>query len=125
MTACFTNLGTLSAAANYAGAWEDANCNAHHQDGRARYFHFTLSEPKSISISLSSGALYVSRDTPKNGWGSVPGPGYEHRKSVRRDNGKLLHGGSNTVTLTLAAGTTYTAEAAGTSGDFTLNIDPQ
>ncbi len=125
VTACFTSMGTLSSAAEYAGAWDDANCNAHHQDGRARYFHFTLSEAKSVSISLSSGALYVSRDTPKNGWGTVPGPGYEHRKNVRRDNGKLVHDGGNSVTLTLDAGETYMVEAAGTSGDFTLNIDPQ
>ena len=67
----------------------------------------------------------MSKDKPNNGWGSVPGPGHDHRKSVRRDNGKLLHDGSNTVTLTLEAGTTYTVEAAGDSGDFTVSIAPQ
>ena len=125
VTACFTTMGTLSSAAEYAGTWDDADCKAHHQDGRARYFHFTLSEPKSVSISLSSGALYVSKDTPKNGWGTVPGPGYEHRKSVRRANGKLVHDGGSSATLTLATGTTYTVEVAGSGGTFTLSIAPQ
>ena len=45
---------------------------------------------------------------------------YEHRSSVRRDNGKLVHDGphvatpeedGNTVTLTLEAGTTYTLDS--------------
>ena len=53
---------------------------------------------------------------------------------MRRANGKLLHDGphiataendGNTVTLSLAAGSTYTVEAAGASGDFTVNITPQ
>ena len=55
-------------------------------------------------------------------------------REVRRDNGKLLHDGphvatadndGNTVTLTLFAGETYTVEAAGDSGDFSLSIEPQ
>ena len=128
VTACFTDLGTLSAAAEYAGAWDDADCKAHHQDSRARYFHFTVSEQTTVTITLTSdadAALYVSKDTPQNGWGTAPKGTYEHRKNVRRGNGKLVHDGSNSATLTLVAGETYTVEAAGTSGDFTLNIDPQ
>ena len=124
VTACFTNLGTLTAAADYAGSWDDADCKAHHQDSRARYFHFTLSEETTVSISLSAGVLYVSKDTPQNGWGATPKGTYEHRKNVRRGNGKLVHDGGNSATLTLAAGE-YTAEAAGGSADFTLSIAPQ
>ena len=125
VTTCFTQLGMLSAAGDYAGAWDDADCKAHHQDSRGRYFQFTLMEETTVQISLSAGALYVSKDTPKNGWGSVPGPGYEHRRNVRRDNGKLVHDGSNTVTLTLEAGETYTVEAAGDGGGtFTLSVTP-
>ena len=125
VTACFTNLSELTAAAEYAGSWSDANCKAHHQDSRARYFHFSLSEETTVSISLSAGALYISKDTPNNGWGTAPKGTYEQRKNVRRDNGKLVHDGSNSVTLTLAAGKIYTVEAAGGSGDFTLSIAPQ
>ena len=139
VTDCFTDLGTLSAAVEYTGSWDDDECRAHHQDGAARYFHFTVSEETTVTITLtpeSGGALFVSRDTPQNGWGSVPGPGYEHRKSVRRDNGKLVHDGphvaaagtgGNTVTLTLAAGVTYTVEAAGTAGGgaFAISFEPQ
>ncbi len=125
VTACFTNLGTLTAAADFAGSWDDANCKAHHQDSLGRYFHFTLSEETTVSISLSAGALYVSKDTPQNGWGTAPKGTYEHRKNVRRGNGKLVHDGSNSATLTLVAGETYTVEAAGTSGDFTVSIAPQ
>ena len=127
VTACATDVGSLDEAAVYAGSLDDDACKAHHQDSRARYFEFTVSEETTVTITLTSdadAALYVSRDTPKNGWGSVPGPGYEHRVNVRRDNGKLVHDGSNTVTLTLAAGTTYTVEAAGDSGDFTISISP-
>ena len=73
--------------------------------------------------------------TPDNGWGAAPNGTYEHRRNVRRANGKLLHDGryvatlendGNTVTLTLTAGETYTVEAAGTSGDgkFTVSITP-
>ena len=87
-------------------------CRAHHQDSRARYFHFTVSGQKSVTISLSAGALYVPKGTPNNGWGAAPKGTYEHRREVRRTNGKLLHDGphvataqndSNTVTLTLTA----------------------
>ena len=124
-TACKTGLGSLSAAALYEGQWDDANCKAHHQDGRARYFEFTVPEQKTVTISLTAGTLYVSQGTPKNGWGNPPKGTYEHRKNVRRANGKLLHDGSNAVTLTLAAGATYTVEAAGSSGSFTVSITPQ
>ena len=123
VTLCFTDLGSLAAAVEYAGSWDDAECQAHHAASRARYFHFTLTEQTEVAINLSAGDIYVSHDTPKNGWGKVPGPGYEHRLSVRRDNGKLVHDGANTPTLTLAAGT-YTVEVAG-SGAFTISISPQ
>ncbi len=134
VTACTTDLGALTARALYAGKWDDAECKAHHQDGRARYFEFTLSADATVTISLSEGTLYVSKDKPNNGWGKVPGPGYEHRINVRTTNGKLLHDGpaaatatndGNTVTLNLKAGVTYTAEAVGTSGGtFAISIAP-
>ena len=34
VTACFTDLGTLMSAAEYAGSWDDGECKAHHQDSR-------------------------------------------------------------------------------------------
>ncbi len=129
VTSCFTNLGSLTGAAEFSGAWDDADCRAHHQDTSARYIHFTLSEETTVEISLESGgALFVSKDTPKNGWGMPPNSDYETRRMVRRGNGKLAHDGAHTglnrVTLTLAAGD-YTAEAAGSGGTFTLAIGPQ
>ena len=110
----------------------------HRQDSLGRYFHFTLSEETVVTITLtpeSEAALYVSRDTPRNGWGTPPNATYEDRRRIRRDNGKLVHDGpyvataendGNTVTLTLAAGE-YTVEAAGSSDDgtFTISIAPQ
>ena len=125
VTACETTIGSLSAMAEYAGRWDDAECKAHHQDSLARYFQFTLPADTTVSVSLTSGSLYVSKGTPKNGWGTEPGGGYDHRKNVRRGNGKLVHDGSNTATLALKAGETYTVEAAGSSGEFTVNIGPQ
>ena len=136
ITSCFTNLGSLTGAAEFSGAWDDADCRAHHQDRLARYIHFILSEETDVSITLmpeSGGALFVSQDTPKNGWGTPPNSDYETRRMVRRNNGKLAHDGahtgSNSVTLTLAAGE-YTAEATGPAsggepGTFTLNIKPR
>ena len=71
----------------------------------------------------------MSKYTPGRGWGAAPKGTYEHRRAVRRTNGKLLHDGthtnSNTATLTLAAGENYTVEAAGASGNFTVSIAPQ
>ncbi len=135
---CVTDLGELTAAVEFTGAWDDPECRAHHRaDSPARYVHFTVSEETEVSITLtpasaltpeSGGALFVSKDTPQNGWGTPPGATYEDRRSIRRGNGKLLHDGAHTVTLTLAAGETYTVEAASTSGDggsFTLSIAPQ
>ena len=129
VTSCFTDLGSLTGAAEFSGAWDDADCRAHHRDSAARYIHFTLSEETEVSITLrseSGGALFVSKDTPQNGWGTPPGATYEHRVNVRRDNGKLVHDGSNRVTLTLAPGATYTVEAVSTAGggNFTLSITP-
>ena len=125
VTACKTTIGVLTATAEYAGSQDDADCKAHHQDSRARYFKFTL----------SAGTLYVSKGTPQNGWGTEPNGTYEHRREVRRNNGKLVHDGphtataerdGNTATLTLAAGETYTVEAAGSGGGkFTVSIAPQ
>ena len=128
ITSCITDLNELTAAAEFSGAWDDADCRAHHQDSSARYIHFTLSEVTEVTVTLTSesgGALFVSKGAPQNGWGTPPGATYEHRVNVRRNNGKLAHDGSNSVTLTLAAGD-YTAEATSTSGDgtFTLSIAP-
>ena len=61
-----------------------------------RYFQFTLTEETTVTITLmsaSDAALYVSKDTPQNGWGTAPGGGYDHRREVRRENGKLVHDG--------------------------------
>ena len=79
-----------------------------------------------MSISLTAGTLYVSKGSdPNNGWGTAPKGTYEHRREVRSANGKLVHNGGRSATLTLAAGETYTMEAAGASGDFTITIAPQ
>ena len=132
VTACFTDLNELTATAEFSGGWDDADCRAHHQDSLARYIQFTLSEETEVSITLTSesgGALFVSKGTPQNGWGTPPKATYEHRVNVRRNNGKLVHDGAhtglNSVTLTLAPGETYTVEAAGSGGSFTLSIEPQ
>ncbi len=131
VTSCFTDLGELTTGSELSGAWDDADCRAHHRaDSPARYIQFTVSEETEVSITLTSesgGALFVSKDTPQNGWGTPPGATYEHRVNVRLNNGKLLHADGNAVTLTLAPGETYTVEAASTSdgGSFTLTIEPQ
>ena len=123
VTTCFTQLGTLSSTAEYAGSWDDAECKAHHEDSRGRYFRFTPAAATEVTITLSAGTLYVSTGgDPNNGWGTAPGGGYEHRKSVRKGNGKLVHSGGRTATLTLSAGEAYTMEAAGSSGDFTFTV---
>ncbi len=128
---CVTDLNELTAVVEFTGAWDDPECRAHHQDSAARYVQFTISEETVVSITLTSesgGALFVSKDTPQNGWGTPPNGAYEDRRSIRRGNGKLVHDGSNSVTLTLAPGETYTVEAASTSGDggsFTLSTEPQ
>ena len=73
----------------------------------ARYFQFTLTKEPVVTITLplaSDAALYVSKNTPNNGWFPVHGPGYEHR----RDHGKPVRDVSKPVTLTLEAGETYT-----------------
>ena len=136
VTSCFTSLNELTASARFQGAWDGADCRAHHREGLARYFHFTLSEETTVEINLESAAsaqLFVSKDTPKNGWGTPPSSTYETRRGIRRNNGKLVHDGvhtgPNSATLTLAAGE-YTAEATGLAtggepGTFTLNIKPR
>ena len=132
VTSCLTNLESLTGAAEFSGAWDDSDCRAHHRDSLARYFHFTLSQETTVEINLESAAsaqLFVSKDTPRNGWGKPPGGTYEDRRKIRRNNGKLVHDSPNITTLTLAAGE-YTAEATGpasdgTPGTFTLNIKPQ
>ena len=62
VTSCLTDLGSLTGAAEFSGAWDDADCRAHHRaDSPARYFHFTLPEETTVSISLASqedGALF-------------------------------------------------------------------
>ena len=76
----------------------------------------------------------MSKGTPQNGWGTAPNGTYEHRREVRRGNGKLVHDGphaataeqdGNTATLSLKAGETYTVEAAGSGGTFTVTVAPQ
>ena len=64
----------------------------------------SVSVDATVPISLYAVALHVSKDAPQNAWGNTPGAGYEHRRNVRRNNGKLVHEGSNTVTLTLETG---------------------
>ncbi len=87
-----------------------------------------------MGIRLASEAdaqLFVSKGTPQQGWGAPPNGAYEDRRKIRRGDGKLLHDGahteSNSATLTLAPGETYTLEAVSTSdaGSFTLAIEPQ
>lgn len=51
-----------------------------------------------MTFSLSAAALHVSKDTPKNGWRTKPGAGYEHRREVRRNNGRLFHDGPHVAT---------------------------
>ncbi len=133
VTSCITNLNELTAPAEYAGEWDDPDCRAHHRDGLARYFHFTLSQETTVEINLESAAdaqLFVSKGTPENGWDTPPNGSYEDRRNIRRGNGKLVHDGAhtglNSVTLTLSAGE-YTAEAAvpatgGEAGAFILSI---
>ncbi len=129
VTACFTDLPSLTEVAWYSGAWDDPACRSHHRaDSAARYFHFTLTAETTVTVTLiGSGTLFVSRDTPQKGWGAVPAGTYEDRIRVRLANGKLVSSGSAEATLTLAPGVTYTVEAAATSGDgsFTLSIAPQ
>ena len=128
----FTNLHILTGAFEYKTRWDHPWSWGHHQEGRARYFRFVLTEVTEVSISLSNGTLFVSEGTPQNGWASTPLDSYEARRRIRRGNGKLAHdgieAGSNSVTLTLPAGH-YTAEAAQSSGgenqDFTLAITPR
>ncbi len=102
VTACFTSLGSLIEAVEYAGARDDPDCAAHHRaDSRARYFQFSLSVETEVSVSLSHGALFISKNSPRNGWGTPLKASYEHRLNARRGNGKLVHDGSGNVSLTL------------------------
>ena len=116
-SACATGLGSLGvggSAERGAEHWDNAGCRAHHRAERpARYFRFTLAERARVSIDLTTdadAALFVSKGTPKNGWGTPARAGMAHRLKVRRDNGKLLHGASLSASLVLAPGE-YTAEA--------------
>ena len=130
VTDCFTDPDTLTAAVEYSGDWNGPDCDAHHRDGPARYFHFSLERETKVEISLESEAdaqLFVSEGTPRNGWGTLPNGSYEDRRRIRRDNEKLVHDGAhagpNSVTLMLDAGE-YTTAAAGPSGgeSFTPSI---
>ena len=94
VTACFTDSGALSAAAEYAASWYDLDCRAHNEDSLARYIPFTLDADTTVSISLSVGTLYVSKDVLQKGWGTPPKERYEDRRRFRRDNGKLVHDGA-------------------------------
>ena len=118
---------SLSVERSYNDTYPDTSnntaCTAHHQaDSTARYFHFTLTQQTTITITLTTGNLYISKGTPNNGWGTTPKATYQHRINIRRQNGVLLHGGPPTTTLVLPPGT-YTAEAIGT-GNFTITITP-
>ena len=125
---CLTDLGELTDASAFSGSWDDAECRAHHRDGaRARYLRFNLSQPATVSVELSSGqsaALFVSQGTPQNGWGTPAKAGIEHRLSVRRANGKLLHEGGASAQLSLNPGQ-YTIEVVSDAdGTFDLLVNP-
>ena len=113
---CVAELGALSAEAVSLEdeAWDVPDCRAHHRDDRpARYFSFTLDEPATVSLALTSdsaASLFVSAGTPKNGWGAAPKGAMEHRLETRRANGKLVHEEGLAASLALEAGS-YTAEA--------------
>ena len=88
--------------------WNAPDCKAHHRADRpARYFSFTLAEAATLSVGVISdetAALFVSKGTPANGWGTPAKAGMEHRLTVRRANGKLVHGPGLTASpLALAA----------------------
>ena len=144
---CFTQLGQLTGEQYWSGEWywhyqhrivegyqhfdPALECNAHHRAERpARYFQFTLDRAEKVAFDLSAlepgaaAALYVSNDTPRNPWGTLPKNGYDNRVSTRLANGKLLHDATTKTTLTLPAGS-YTVEAAAAStksDTFTLSI---
>ena len=42
VTYCFTDPDTLTASVEYSDDWNGPDCDAHHRDGPARYFHFSL-----------------------------------------------------------------------------------
>ena len=118
VTACATELGSLTEATVYAGSGDDADCRSHHQDAPARYFRFSLAEQSTVVVDLSAGALFVSKGTPNNGWGTQPKGSMEHRLRVRTDNGKLVHQADLTAALTLAPGD-YTVEVVSIADDST------
>ncbi|MYK68570.1 MAG: hypothetical protein F4020_03120, partial [Gammaproteobacteria bacterium] len=94
--------------------WDVPGCRAHHRENRpARYFTFSLDKAEIVSVGVATGetaALFVSKGTPRNGWGTAPRAGMAHRLAVRRANGSLLHEGATSATLALAAGD-YAVEA--------------
>ena len=116
-SACTTELGSLGVggSADRGGEyWDNPDCSAHHRADRpARYFRFTLTERATVAVDVTTdatAALFVSKGTPKNGWGTPAKAGMAHRLKVRRDNGKLVHGAALSASMVLAAGE-YTAEA--------------
>ena len=131
---CTVDLGTLSpgtAATRSDERWDNPDCRAHHQaDSRARYFAFTLTAPGVVSLDLAAspeGALYVSRGTPQNAWGTVPRATYTHRVSTRLANGKLVHAGTPRADAVLQPAQ-YMVEAVAPStgaGAFTVSIAVQ
>ncbi len=129
-TSCSTDVGALTASSEWSGAWDDAECRAHHRaDSPARYFTFTLAAETTVSITLTSqseaAALFVSTGgDPNSGWGAAPQGTYANRIQTRLTNGKLLHNATPAATLTLTAGT-HTIETAGPSDTtFALTISP-
>ena len=116
-SACHTDLGPLAVGGSEAREtewWDNPACRAHHRADRpARYFRFTLTERAEVSVDVTteaSAAMFVSRGTPQNSWGSPAKAGLEHRLKVRQANGKLVHEETLSASLVLVPAT-YTVEA--------------
>ena len=116
-SACRTDMGSLGvggSADRGVEYWDNPECRAHHRvDRPARYFRFTLRERATVAIEMTTqatAALFVSKDEPKNGWGTPAKGGMAHRLEVRRANGKLVHEEARSASVVLAPGA-YTAEA--------------
>ena len=117
-SACATGLGSLAvggSAERGAEYWDNPDCRAHHRvDRPARYFRFTLTERATVAIDVATdadAALFVSKGTPKNGWGTPAKAGLAHRLSGAKGQRQAGARGSPVGhPLVLEAGS-YTAEA--------------
>ena len=146
-TDCQTTVGQLSRKFIYGGTWDGSatSCRGHHANGLGHYFHFTLTQQTTVSVSLSSiynyalysqPALYVSKggtDAPLRGWGTSPNGTYQARIDARVSSGKLIHqsrapghSGTTEATLTNLPAGTYTVEVVGGARgkEFTLVLNP-